>query len=90
MFLFEDCIIPTDNRRVVEILNKISDIWEDNACTKTTAGLKKPSPRIHRPYVSTEQKEALIELSTISPHILEEKLAEEASLYEILLLVAEE
>ena len=80
MSLFDNCKMPTDDR-ALEILQRISELWEDNACTQRGA------PRIYHRRVSREQKEALIEISQFSPHILEYLLNEGISLHNILRVV---
>lgn len=75
--LFDGCKLPSDEY-ALEILGRISELWEDNACTH------KGTPRIYHQRVSHEQKEALIELSVVSPYVLEDLLNREISLHDIL------
>lgn len=86
MSLFDDCKLPDDDR-ALEILQRISDLWEDNANIKPT---KNGNSRTYHQKVSQELKENLIRISTYNPYALEEMLNQEISLHNILRFAAGE
>lgn len=83
MSLFDGCELPEDER-ALEILRRISELWEDNACVRRIAKLNSSEPEIVCQKISIQLKDKLVELSTVSPMVLEEMLNEEASLHNIL------
>lgn len=84
MSLFDGYKLP-DDERALEILQRISDLWEDNACVTSMCSGLNPSPRIYHQRVSVELRELLIRLSVSSSQALEDMLDEETSLHNILL-----
>lgn len=73
-----------DDERALEILQRISDLWEDNAGVRSICSEKHPNPGIYHKRVSVELKEALIKLSVTASQTLEDMLNEETSLHNIL------
>ena len=73
-----------DDERALEILQRISDIWEDNAGVTNICSKQHPNPTIIHQRVSTDVKEELIKLSTTHPQTLEDMLNQEVSLHNIL------
>lgn len=84
MSLFDGCELPVDER-VLEILSRISELWEDNACTRRIAEVNASEPEIVCQRIPIQLKDKLIRLCTISPKDFEDMLNEEASLHNILL-----
>lgn len=83
MSLFDGCRLP-DDERALEIIQRISDLWENNAGVKIACDEKHPNPGIYHQRVSMELKEILVELSVSAPKTLEDMLNEETSLHNIL------
>ncbi|MBQ2835880.1 MAG: hypothetical protein IJE68_03500 [Clostridia bacterium] len=83
MSLFDGYKLP-DDERALEILQRISDLWEDNAGVRSICHENRPNPKIIHERVSAEIREQLIKLSTTSPQTLEDMLNQEVSLYNIL------
>ena len=83
MSLFDGCKLP-DDERALEILDRISELWENNAGVKTVCTLKYPNPCICHQSVSMKLKEELIKLSVTVPKTLEDMLNDEVSLHNIL------
>jgi len=84
MSLFDGCELPIDER-ALEILSRISELWEENACTRRICKPNSSEPEIVSQRISIQLKDKLVRLSTISPKALEDMLNEEASLHNILL-----
>lgn len=83
MSLFDGYQLP-DDERALEILQRISDLWEDNACVRNICEARRPNPNIVHQRISNELREELIKLSTTSPQALEDMLNHEVSLHNIL------
>ncbi len=83
MSLFDGYKLP-DDERALEILQRISDLWDDNAGVRSICDERRPNPKIIHQRVSTELREELIKLSTTSPQALEDMLNHEVSLHNIL------
>lgn len=85
MSLFDEFKLP-DNERAVEILERISELWEENAWIKPESpSLLAPCyAQTYHEEISLEVQEMLITLSQTVPQELEDMLNEEAPLHRIL------
>lgn len=83
MSLFDGYQLP-DDERALEILQRISDLWDDNASVRSICDERRPNPKIMHQRVSTELRKELIKLSTTSPQALEDMLNQEVSIQNIL------
>ena len=86
MSLFDGCELPVDER-ALEILSRISELWEENGCTRRIATQYASEPQIVCQKVSIQLKDKLIRLCTIYPKAFEDMLNEESSLHNILRFV---
>ena len=68
---------PQDNERAMELLNRISEIYKENADYSRK--------RVRHAYrVPREIQFKIIDLSVNEPNLLEEKLADEPSIHELI------